>query len=74
MGQWLVEGRGAGEVADWLGGLAAVTDQSDAWAGLRLAGDAAREVLARLVPLDLGPGLSRRARQRAACCGTCRSS
>ena len=42
IGQWLVEGREAGEVADWLGGLAAVTDQSDAWAGLRLAGDAAR--------------------------------
>ena len=56
MGQWLVEGREAGEVADWLGGLAAATDQSDAWAGLRLAGDAAREVLARLVPLDLAPG------------------
>ena len=32
---------------------AAVTDQSDAWAGVSLAGDIARDVLARLTPLDL---------------------
>lgn len=36
-----------------LGQLAAITDQSDAWAALRLEGDAAEEVLARLTPLDL---------------------
>jgi len=36
-----------------LGGLAAVTDQSDGWAGLRLEGADALAVLARLVPLDL---------------------
>lgn len=32
---------------------AALTDQSDGWAGLRLTGPAAADVLARLVPLDL---------------------
>lgn len=40
---------------------AALTDQSDAWAVLQLAGPGARDVLARLCPLDLraqvfGPG------------------
>ena len=54
MGQWLVEGRERAR-SRRLGGLAAVTDQTDGWAGLRLAGDAARAVLARLVPLDLEP-------------------
>jgi sarcosine oxidase subunit gamma len=54
-GQWLVEGLGPGEVADWLTGLAAVSDQTDAWAGTRLSGAAAREMLARLVPIDLIP-------------------
>jgi heterotetrameric sarcosine oxidase gamma subunit len=55
IGQWLVTGREPGEVAERLHGLAAVTDQSDAWAGLRLTGGAAAEVLARLAPLDLHP-------------------
>ncbi|WP_127114156.1 sarcosine oxidase subunit gamma [Shimia sediminis] len=32
---------------------AAVTDQSDAWALVRLEGEAAEDVLARLVPVDL---------------------
>jgi len=32
---------------------AAVTDQSDGWVGLRLSGTGARDVLVRLVPLDL---------------------
>lgn len=32
---------------------AALTDQTDAWAGLRLSGAAADSVLARLIPLDL---------------------
>lgn len=34
---------------------AAMTDQSDAWAVVLLAGDDAEEVLARLVPIDLRP-------------------
>ncbi|WP_267139071.1 sarcosine oxidase subunit gamma [Anianabacter salinae] len=34
---------------------AAVTDQSDAWCTLRLDGAGARDVLARLTPLDLRP-------------------
>ena len=36
-----------------LNGLAAVTDQSDAWVTLTLTGPSTVEVLARLVPLDL---------------------
>lgn len=34
--------------------LAALTDQSDAWAVVRLEGEGAEDVLARLVPVDLG--------------------
>ncbi len=34
---------------------AAVTDQSDAWAVVDLSGDAARDVLARVTPLDVRP-------------------
>lgn len=36
-----------------LDGIAAVTDQSDAWAVVQLQGDAVEAVLARLVPVDL---------------------
>ena len=36
-----------------LGPLAALTDQSDGWAGLALSGPGVEAVLARLVPLDL---------------------
>jgi sarcosine oxidase subunit gamma len=49
-GLWLVEGD-----APDLAALALATDASDAWAGLLLEGRDAREVLARLVPLDLDP-------------------
>jgi sarcosine oxidase subunit gamma len=35
--------------------IAAVTDQSDGWVGLRLTGEQLRQVLARLVGLDLHP-------------------
>lgn len=35
---------------------AAVVDQSDAWACVEIAGEAAEDVLARLVPLDLRRG------------------
>lgn len=41
-------------LAEALAGLAAVADQSDSHAGLRLSGADARAVLARLCPLDLG--------------------
>jgi heterotetrameric sarcosine oxidase gamma subunit len=41
--------------------IAAVTDQSDGWVGLSLAGAGAADVLARLVPLDF----------RAMAAGTC---
>lgn len=36
---------------------AAMTDQSDAWTVLRLEGPAARDVLARLTPVDLRPSV-----------------
>lgn len=39
-----------------LDGLAAVTDQSDAWAIVEIAGSGAEDVLARLVPVDLRAG------------------
>jgi sarcosine oxidase subunit gamma len=55
-GLWLVEGYAPADVAGWLAGRAAVADQSDGWAGMRLTGPAAADVLARLVPLDLDPG------------------
>jgi heterotetrameric sarcosine oxidase gamma subunit len=48
MGQWFFEGAAGPPDAG-----AALTDQTDGWAGLRLTGPDAQEVLARLVPLDL---------------------
>jgi heterotetrameric sarcosine oxidase gamma subunit len=54
LGLWFVEGA-TPELAERLAAEAAVTDQSDAWAGFSLAGGSARAVLARLVPLDLAP-------------------
>lgn len=38
-----------------LGVHAALTDQSDGWATLRIEGEAAADVLARLLPIDLRP-------------------
>lgn len=48
-------GHGTWMVADavTLDGLAAVTDQSDAWAAVQMAGPGVEDVLARLVPVDL---------------------
>lgn len=42
-----------GAAPQGLDGLAALTDQSDGWAALRLDGPGAGDVLARLFPLDL---------------------
>ena len=42
-----------GPEPEGLVGIAALTDQSDAWARLELSGPHAADVLARLVPLDL---------------------
>lgn len=39
---------------------AAMTDQSDAWACVALEGPGARDVLARLVPVDLGENVFKR--------------
>jgi heterotetrameric sarcosine oxidase gamma subunit len=36
---------------------AALTDQSDAWASVRVAGAGSRDVLSRLVPIDLRPNV-----------------
>lgn len=41
------------DAPEGLASVAALTDQSDGWAGLRLTGVRAADVLARLVPLDL---------------------
>lgn len=41
--------------AESLSAHAALTDQSDGWATLRLQGPACADVLARLLPLDLAP-------------------
>ncbi len=46
-GTWMVRG------AVTLDGLAAVTDQSDAWAVIAINGASVEDVLARLVPIDL---------------------
>jgi sarcosine oxidase subunit gamma len=43
-----------GPVADPIDGVA-MTEQSNSWAMLRLEGEGARDVLARLTPLDLRP-------------------
>lgn len=56
--QWLVAGESAGlmaRLADVLGDAVALTDQSDAWAALRLSGPEAPRALVRLCPLDLAP-------------------
>lgn len=49
----------AGMLADSLEGLAAVADQSDGYAVLRLAGAAVPRALAKGMSLDLDPGLFR---------------
>ena len=48
-GIWMV----AGDVS--LDGLAAVTDQSDAWTVVSISGAGVEDVLARLIPVDLRP-------------------
>jgi heterotetrameric sarcosine oxidase gamma subunit len=52
--RWLARGAPA-QLSARLGEAVAVVDQSDGWAGLTLTGTAARDVLARLLPLDLDP-------------------
>ncbi len=60
--QWFVEApEGAlggleALLRETFGDSAAVTEQSDAWANLRLEGTATRAVLEKLCPLDLHPG------------------
>jgi sarcosine oxidase subunit gamma len=59
-GRLLWSGRGqallVGPAPDPIPGVA-MTDQSDAWAVLRLEGSGASDVLARLTPLDLRPAV-----------------
>ena len=60
---WFGQGQAmlVGPVPDLaLGQHAALTDQSDAWAVVRLDGDGAANVLARLVPLDMRPSQFKR--------------
>jgi sarcosine oxidase subunit gamma len=53
--QWFGQGQAMlrGVAPPDLAGRAAVTDQTDAWAVVRLDGAGAEDVLARLVPVDL---------------------
>ena len=51
--QWFGHGIWLTTVDVNLGDLAAVTDQSDAWAVVALSGAGGEDVLARLVPVDL---------------------
>jgi sarcosine oxidase subunit gamma len=44
-----------GRLAESLAGLAAITDQSDMWEMFTVQGPGVRDVLARLVPVDLDP-------------------
>ena len=61
--QWFIEapesalGGLEAQLREAFGDTAAVTDQSDAWANLRLEGPATRAVLEKLCPLDLHPGV-----------------
>jgi sarcosine oxidase subunit gamma len=55
---WLLRGEAAdAALADRLVAKAAAVDVSDGWAALTLAGSRSRDVLARLVPIDLDPGV-----------------
>ena len=54
-GQALLVGPASGPIDG-----AAVTDQSDAWAVMRLEGEEAEDVLARLVPVDLRAAVFKR--------------
>lgn len=62
-GQWLAvstrhqNGALAADLAIHLKGLASISDQSDGRAVIRLAGPAARAVLAKGLPIDLHPGV-----------------
>lgn len=52
--RWFVIG-GNGAFPASVSSITAVTDQSDGWVGLRLSGDKLRQVLGKLVGLDLHP-------------------
>jgi methylglutamate dehydrogenase subunit D len=59
-GEWLaMHAKGANafaaSLAETVGDLAAVSDQTDAYVLLRLSGSGARDVLGKLVPVDLHP-------------------
>jgi methylglutamate dehydrogenase subunit D len=63
-GAWLATDEGgsnafARELAEGLDGIASVSDQSDGYAVLRLSGPRVRDVLAKLVPIDLHPQVFR---------------
>ncbi len=62
-GRFLASGGRAADLparlARSLAALAAVTDQSDMWAVFAVSGEAVRDVLARVVPLDLDPRVFR---------------
>lgn len=55
--QWFISGIAFNKLQMALKGLAAVSDQSDAWARFSLTGPDADAVMARLCPLDLSPSV-----------------
>lgn len=52
LGQWFVLGKAPGPING-----AAITDQTDAWGAVAISGDGARDVLERLVPIDIRPNV-----------------
>ena len=63
-GMWLAtQEKGGNEFAaaleEEIGAMAAVTDQSDGYAVLRLAGPKVRDALAKIIPLDVHPAVFR---------------
>jgi heterotetrameric sarcosine oxidase gamma subunit len=51
--QWLMGGCDVSKLARDLASTAAVTDQTDGWIGIHLAGAKAEDVMARICPLDV---------------------
>lgn len=56
-GLWLLPGADWADIAARLGDMAMVAPQSDSWAVFDIMGPAARDVMARLCPLDTEPGI-----------------
>jgi len=56
-GQWFALGGTPADIMTALSGKAAAVDLSDGWVGFRIVGATARDVMARLCPLDTDPNV-----------------